>query len=108
MRPQKLDPRDTAERLTGMHGWMLAEDGGSISKAFRFKSFSEAFGFMSECALAAEKLDHHPEWFNVYNRVDVSLTTHDAGGLTELDFKLAARMDRAGAGRTQDQRKQDV
>lgn len=73
----------------------LAEDGKSISKTFKFGSFVEAFGFMAQSALSAEKLNHHPEWFNVYSRVDVTLNTHDAGGLTELDFKLAKAMDKA-------------
>lgn len=102
MKQEKLEARDVSERLQAMDGWVLSDDGASIWKAFRFKSFVEAFGFMSECALAAEKLDHHPEWFNVYNKVDVTLTTHDSSGLTELDFKLAARMDRAAAGRMPD------
>lgn len=98
----KLDAEDVAERLRAMDGWVLAEDGASIWKAFRFKTFAQAFGFMSEAALAAEKLDHHPEWFNVYNKVDVTLTTHSASGLTELDFKLAGKMDKAAAGRMPD------
>ena len=98
----KLDAEDVAERLKAMDGWVLAEDGASIWKAFRFKTFAQAFGFMCEIALAAEKLDHHPEWFNVYNKVDVTLTTHSAGGLTELDFKLAGKMDKAAAGRMPD------
>jgi 4a-hydroxytetrahydrobiopterin dehydratase len=66
----------------------------AIQRSFKFADFSAAFGFMSRCALVAEKLDHHPEWFNVYNRVDVVLSTHDAGGLTELDIKMAEEMDR--------------
>jgi 4a-hydroxytetrahydrobiopterin dehydratase len=102
MARDKLVAEDVVERLKAMHGWVLAEDGASIWKAFRFKSFVQAFGFMSEAALAAEKLDHHPEWFNVYNKVDVTLTTHSAEGLTELDFKLAEKMDKAAAGRMPD------
>lgn len=102
MRPEKLDEAAIAEHLHKMEGWVRAEDGASIWKAFRFKNFVEAFGFMTEMAIVAEKLDHHPEWFNVYNRVDVTLKTHDASGLTELDFKLAARMDKAAAGRMPD------
>jgi 4a-hydroxytetrahydrobiopterin dehydratase len=78
--------------------WTLSEDGAAIGRRFEFKNFSEAFGFMTRAALAAEKLDHHPEWSNVYRTVDVRLTTHDAGGLTDLDFKLAARMDRYAGG----------
>jgi 4a-hydroxytetrahydrobiopterin dehydratase len=107
MKQEKLTAEAIAENLHRMEGWVLSEDGVSIWKAFRFKSFVEAFGFMSESALAAEKFGHHPEWFNVYNKVDVTLTTHDSGGLTELDFKLAARMDRAAAGRMPDHLKQD-
>ena len=64
-----------------------------MSKSFKFKTFGQAFGFMTQSALAAEKMDHHPEWFNVYNRVDVKLTTHDAQGLTSLDIDLAKKMD---------------
>jgi 4a-hydroxytetrahydrobiopterin dehydratase len=99
MKQEKLAKETVAENLSTMDGWVLAEDGLSIWKAFRFKTFVEAFGFMTESAISAEKLNHHPEWFNVYNKVDVTLTTHDSQGLTELDFKLAAKMDRAAAGR---------
>lgn len=106
MKQEKLAAETVAENLHKMEGWVLSEDGLSIWKTFRFRSFVEAFGFMSECALAAEKFGHHPEWFNVYNKVDVTLTTHDSGGLTELDFKLAARMDRAAAGRMPDHMKE--
>jgi 4a-hydroxytetrahydrobiopterin dehydratase len=67
----------------------------AIQRTFRFSDFSAAFGFMARMAILAEKLDHHPEWFNVYNRVDVVLTTHDAGGVTELDVTLAGLMDTA-------------
>ncbi|MQW86648.1 4a-hydroxytetrahydrobiopterin dehydratase [Sinorhizobium saheli] len=102
MRPEKLDAAAIAEHLHKMEGWVLDEHGTSIWKAFRFKNFAEAFAFMTQCALEAEKLNHHPEWFNVYNRVDVTLSTHDASGLTELDFKLAAKMDHAAAGRMPD------
>ena len=74
-------------------GWQLLEERDAISKTFKFRDFTEAFGWMAQVALAAEKHDHHPEWFNVYNRVDVTLTTHDAGGLSELDVALAHLMD---------------
>ncbi|MFP5076758.1 4a-hydroxytetrahydrobiopterin dehydratase [Rhizobium sp. YIM 134829] len=97
-KPEKLDPATIEEKLAANPGWTLTREGTAIERRFRFKSFVEAFGFMSQAALAAEKLDHHPEWFNVYNRVEVTLTTHDAGGLTERDFALAARMDKAAAG----------
>jgi 4a-hydroxytetrahydrobiopterin dehydratase len=85
------------EALLRLDGWQLAEDEGSITREFGFRSFSEAFAFMTRVAMAAEKLDHHPDWSNSYRTVSVSLSTHDAGGLTELDFKLAARMDRFAA-----------
>lgn len=96
MRPQKLDTQSIENELAKLSGWTLREDGKAMLKTFKFKNFSEAFGFMTQCALAAEKLDHHPEWFNVYSRVEVTLSTHDAEGLTELDFKLAHLMDKAG------------
>jgi len=97
MRPQKLDQKSIEAELEKLSGWTLREDGKAILRTFKFKNFVEAFGFMTQCALAAEKLDHHPEWFNVYSKVDVTLSTHDAGGLTELDFKLAHLMDKAAA-----------
>ena len=74
-------------------GWSLSEDGKAITKSFEFRNFITAFGFMTEAAMWAEKWNHHPEWFNVYNKVDVKLTTHDAGGLTEKDVKLALKMN---------------
>jgi len=84
-----------AAALSALPGWEAARDGKATFKSFRFKDFNAAFGFMTRVALAAEKLDHHPEWFNVYSRVDVTLTTHDAGGVTELDVKLAKVCDGA-------------
>ena len=69
----------------------------ALQKSFKFDDFNQAFGFMSRVALKAEQMNHHPEWFNVYNRVDVTLSTHDAGGVTELDFKLAKFMNAASA-----------
>ena len=99
MKQEKLDEAAIAETLAAAEGWALDEDGLGIRKSFKFRTFIQAFGFMTEAAIAAEKLNHHPEWFNVYNRVDVRLTTHDAGGLSELDFKLAAAMEKAAAGR---------
>ena len=79
--------------LKALKGWKLVEGRDAIHKTYRFKSFVEAFGFMSRAALVAERMDHHPEWFNVYNRVDVTLFTHDAGGLTQRDIDLATAMD---------------
>ena len=93
-RPQKM-PVD--EALAGLDGWSAVEGREAIRKSFRFPDFNQAFGFMTRMALAAEKLDHHPEWFNVYNRVDVVLATHDADGVTELDVKLARLMDEAAS-----------
>ena len=92
--PQKLD--DAARKgLAGkLPGWRLAEGRDAIQRTFKFKDFSEAFGFMARSALVAEKMDHHPEWLNVWNRVEVTLATHSAGGLTELDVKLAEAIDR--------------
>lgn len=90
-----LDESARAAALSALDGWRLEEGGGAILREFRFKDFSEAWAFMSRSALMAEKLDHHPEWSNVYNRVQVRLTTHDAGGLTRKDIDLAAAMDRA-------------
>ena len=91
-RPAKM-PVDQA--LEGLHGWSAVPGREAIHKSFRFADFNQAFGFMTRIALAAEKLDHHPEWFNVYNRVDVTLATHDADGVTELDVTLAKLMDAA-------------
>lgn len=89
-RPSKLAVDSVLAQLTG---WTAAEGREAIVKTFRFKDFNQAFGFMTRIALAAEKLDHHPEWSNVYNRVEVLLATHDADGVTELDLTLAKLMD---------------
>lgn len=90
---ERLSGGEIADRLAELDGWTLLEDREAIRKEFRFKTFNAAFGFMARAALTAEKLDHHPEWFNVYNRVEVTLATHSAKGLTELDFRLARAMD---------------
>lgn len=100
MKQERLSEEAIAEALATLDGWSRSEDGIAIEKRFKFKTFREAFGFMTEGALAAEKFNHHPEWFNVYNRVDVRLTNHDAGGLTELDVKIATAMDKAAGERT--------
>jgi 4a-hydroxytetrahydrobiopterin dehydratase len=99
MKYEKLERPAIDESLSILPGWRLNESGTSISKSFNFQSFVQAFGFMAESALAAEKLNHHPEWFNVYSRVEVKLTTHDVGGLTDHDVKLAKAMEKAAAGR---------
>ncbi|MDR7033955.1 4a-hydroxytetrahydrobiopterin dehydratase [Mesorhizobium sp. BE184] len=94
MAREKLDDAAIREALAKLEGWRLAADNGSISRTFTFKDFSEAFAFMTRVALAAETMDHHPDWSNVYKTVNVTLNTHDAGGLTGLDFELAGKMDR--------------
>jgi 4a-hydroxytetrahydrobiopterin dehydratase len=94
-RPPKIGAPAAIAQLSG---WGAAPDRDAITKTFKFRDFNTAFGFMTRAALAAEKLDHHPEWFNVYNRVDVLLATHDADGVTELDVQLAKIMDEAAAG----------
>jgi len=86
------DARKTA--LARLSGWREVSGRDAIAKKFTFKDFNQAFGFMTRAALVAEKMDHHPEWFNVYKTVEVTLATHDAGGVTELDVKLAEAMDR--------------
>lgn len=88
----------------GLTGWSAVEGRDAIRKVWKFRSFSEAWGFMSRAALAAEKLNHHPEWTNVYNVVDVTLTTHAAKGLTDLDLDLARRMDKIAPPETEVQR----
>ncbi|MBU0800449.1 MAG: 4a-hydroxytetrahydrobiopterin dehydratase [Alphaproteobacteria bacterium] len=90
----KMNDDAIAKELKNVTGWARVDGREAIHKTFTFKSFSAAWAFMSRCALLAEKMGHHPEWFNVYNRVEVTLTTHDAGGLSELDFKMAGRMDK--------------
>ena len=91
-RPAKIG---AAAALAGLPGWSAAEGRDAIVKTFKFADFNAAFGWMTRVALAAEKLDHHPEWFNVYSRVEVLLATHDADGVTELDVRLAKLMDAA-------------
>ena len=90
----KLTESERGDALASISDWSLVDGRDAITRTFQFKDFNAAFGFMSRVALKAEKMDHHPEWFNVYNRVEVTLSTHDAGGLTELDIKLARFMDR--------------
>ena len=89
----KLDDTVLQELLAA--GWAHDPERDAISKSFTFKNFVQAFGWTNQMAITAEKMNHHPEWFNVYKRVDVTLTTHDVGGLSELDAKLARAMDAA-------------
>ncbi len=91
---EKLSAEACAAALTKLSGWSGVSGRAAIAKKFVFKDFNQAFGFMTRAALVAEKMDHHPEWFNVYKTVEVTLSTHDAGGVTELDIKLAEAMDR--------------
>jgi 4a-hydroxytetrahydrobiopterin dehydratase len=93
----KLEASQVQEKLKSHSGWNLDAKGRAIEKTFGFDGFAEAFAFMTQCALAAEKLDHHPDWSNSYSTVEIRLTTHSAGGLTELDFQLALEIDRAEA-----------
>jgi 4a-hydroxytetrahydrobiopterin dehydratase len=94
----KLDAAQRSKALAELKGWTHDAKRDAITKTFTFKNFVEAFGFMAQSALVAERMDHHPEWSNVYKTVSVLLTTHDAGGLTERDVNLARAMDEA-AGR---------
>ncbi len=91
---EKLSGEARKSALALLRGWRETAGRDAITRKFVFKDFNEAFGFMARAALVAEKLDHHPEWFNVYKTVDVTLSTHDAGGLTALDIKLAEAMDK--------------
>jgi 4a-hydroxytetrahydrobiopterin dehydratase len=91
---QKIAPEQIASLLTGLPQWRYQpERGGSITRDFKFLDFNEAFGFMARVALLAEQHNHHPEWSNVYNRLSITLTTHDAGGLSSRDLDLAQRID---------------
>ena len=90
-RPKALETAEIEAQLASLAGWALVE--GKLHREFRFANFVRAFGFMTSVALVAEKMDHHPEWSNVYSTVVVDLTTHDADGITELDLTLAAAMN---------------
>jgi 4a-hydroxytetrahydrobiopterin dehydratase len=90
----KLTGEARKAALAKLSGWSDVSGRDAITKKFTFKDFNQAFGFMARAALVAEKMDHHPEWFNVYKTVEVTLSTHDAGGLTDLDVKLAGAMDK--------------
>lgn len=89
-RPARLSDEEITDRLQRVPGWTPVA--GKLQRSFEFPDFSAAFGFMTRAALIAETLDHHPEWSNVYNRVEIQLTTHDAGGISQLDFELALRI----------------
>lgn len=91
METTKLTDAETSAQLEGLSGWTVENE--KLHKEFQFDSFVEAFGFMARLALIAESMNHHPEWFNVYNRVTIDLSTHDAGGISALDFELAKKAD---------------
>ena len=95
---EKLSDKDRAQALEELQGWSEVDGRDAIQRSFKFRNFNQAFGFMSRVALKAEKMDHHPEWFNVYATVDVTLATHDAGGVTTLDVELAKFMNKVAAG----------
>jgi 4a-hydroxytetrahydrobiopterin dehydratase len=90
---EKLSGAARTQALGELDGWTEVDGRDAITKTFTFKTFNEAFGFMTRAALVAEKMDHHPEWFNVYNRVEVTLASHDAGGITKRDIALAKAMN---------------
>lgn len=92
MSHKKLTADEVQKGLSGLSGWDVVD--GKLHKEFRFDDFAGAFGFMTSLALVAERMDHHPEWSNVYNRVEIDLSTHDAGGITRLDLDMAAAADR--------------
>ncbi len=89
-----LSPNERSVLATDLVQWSMVANRDAITRSYQFKDFKEAFAFMTQCALMAERMNHHPEWFNVWNRVEVTLSTHDAGGLTKLDLDLARSMDR--------------
>jgi len=93
---EKLTADARAEALAQLKGWRDAEDRDAIEKSFHFQNFNEAWGFMSRVSLKAEQLDHHPEWFNVYGTVDITLSTHDCDGVSERDIQLAVFIDGIG------------
>ena len=97
-----LTGNDRDDALRALPGWAMVEGRDAITRTFRFPDFRAAFGFMTEVALVAEKMDHHPEWANVYRTVDITLSTHDAGGLTALDIALATAIDAIARGRATD------
>jgi 4a-hydroxytetrahydrobiopterin dehydratase len=90
----KLTDKEIAAALAKLPGWSQVEGRSAIKKAFQFANFSEAWGFMARVALVAEKQDHHPEWFNVWNKVEITLSTHDAGGLSARDVRLAEAIEK--------------
>jgi 4a-hydroxytetrahydrobiopterin dehydratase len=94
---EKIPSSEIEAEISDLAGWSKVEGRDAIQKSFKFKDFKTAFAFMTACADYAEEIDHHPEWFNVYNRVDVTLSTHDVGGLSGLDLKMARKMNDTAA-----------
>lgn len=94
---RRLSSEERAAALAGLDGWQEVDGRDAIARTLRFADFPQAFAFMTRVALAAERLNHHPEWFNVWNRVDITLTTHDAGGVTHKDVELARIIDDAAS-----------
>ena len=93
-KPSLISLEEVARRIGPSSQWTITDRrGGLLSREFRFKDFREAFGFMTQVAMLAEKLDHHPEWSNVYNKVNITLTTHDVGGISDRDIKMAEMID---------------
>ncbi|MEM7618799.1 MAG: 4a-hydroxytetrahydrobiopterin dehydratase [Pseudomonadota bacterium] len=90
---EKLTEDKLEQAINTLTGWACLEERSAIQKSYKFHNFNQAWGFMCQVALIAEKMDHHPEWFNVYNRVDITLTTHDADGISERDIKMAQAID---------------
>ena len=91
---KKLTVQEQKVAIAKLKGWKTVKGRNAISKTFEFKNFNQAFSWMTAMALHAERMDHHPEWFNVYNKIIVTLSTHDVGGISKLDIKLAKLMDR--------------
>ena len=90
---EKFDPQTIKTHLQDLNDWALLDEREAIYKSFKFKDFNEAWGFMNKVAELAEEMDHHPEWSNVYNRVEITLTTHDAGGVSQRDLAMAKKID---------------
>ena len=94
----KLTPEERATQLNQLQGWQIVEGRDAIKRQFQFADFNEAFGFMTRVAIKAQEMDHHPEWFNVYSKVEITLSTHEADGVTERDIELARFIDQAAKG----------
>jgi 4a-hydroxytetrahydrobiopterin dehydratase len=90
---QKLTSEERAKQLASLRGWQVVAERDAIQRKFEFADFNEAFGFMTRVAIKAQEMDHHPEWFNVYNKVEITLSTHEANGVTERDVAMAAFID---------------